>query len=231
MKPPTPTRAVAYLRVSTDDQQLGPDAQRAAIAEYAARHGVLVVAEHADHGVSGAAKLDKRPGMLDALASLREHGAGLLLVAKRDRLARDVVTAALIEAAAARVGARVVSAAGEGTDADENDPAAQLLRRLIDAFAEYERALIAARTRAALAVKSRRGERVGGVPYGFEAVEGRLVKVAHEQAGIVRARQLRAGGLSLAAVGQQLAREGWRSRAGSPMAAVQVQRILERGET
>lgn len=228
MKPSAPTRAVAYLRVSTDEQNLGPDAQRAAIADYCTRHGVTVVVEHQDHGISGAAKLDKRPGMLDALASLKTHGAGLLLVAKRDRLARDVMTAAMIEAAAARVGARVVSAAGEGTDAADGDPSALLMRRLIDAFAEYERAVIAARTKSALAVKSRRGERVGSVPYGFLDSDGRLVPVASEQAVISHAKTLHASGLSLGAVGRQLAAEGHRSRSGVTFQAVQIQRMIER---
>ena len=82
----------------------------------------------------------------------------MLLVAKRDRLGRDVIAVAMIERLIAKRGARVVSAAGEGTDSD--DPSALLMRRLIDSFAEYERALIAARTRAALAAKRRRGERV-----------------------------------------------------------------------
>ena len=43
--PTTDTRtAVAYLRVSTDEQHLGPEAQRAAITAWASREGVSVVA-------------------------------------------------------------------------------------------------------------------------------------------------------------------------------------------
>src|SRR5690606_20526464 len=94
---------------------------------------------------------------------LAEKKAGLLLVTRRDRLARDVVKAAMIERLAARHGARVVSAAGEG---EGDDPASSLMRRMIDAFAEYERAILKARTKAALAVKKARGERVGSIPYG-----------------------------------------------------------------
>jgi DNA invertase Pin-like site-specific DNA recombinase len=96
------------------------------------------------------------------------------LVAKRDRLGRYVIAVAMIERLVTKSGARVVSAAGEGTDSD--DPAALLMRRLIDSFAEYERALIAARTRAALAAKRRRGERVSGIiPFGYQlADDGRV---------------------------------------------------------
>jgi hypothetical protein len=78
--------AVAYLRVSTEDQQLGPEAQRAAIEAWAAREGVQVVAWHLDQGVSGGADVEDRPGLV---AALRVERAGILLVAKRDRLARE----------------------------------------------------------------------------------------------------------------------------------------------
>ncbi|MCZ7684437.1 MAG: recombinase family protein [Sandaracinaceae bacterium] len=154
-----PTLAVLYLRVSTTDQNLGPDAQLATVERWACANGVRILATHGDHGVSGGASLDRRPGLLAALDALKEHGAGLLVVAKRDRLARDPIVAAMVEAAAARVGARIVSAAGEG---DGDDPAAILMRRMVDAFAEYERHMIRARTKAALAVKRSRGERVSG---------------------------------------------------------------------
>ena len=62
-----------------------------------------------------------------------------------------------------------MSAAGEGTDDD--DPSSILMRRIVDAFSEYERLLIKARTRAALAAKARRGERTGQVPYGKRLAE------------------------------------------------------------
>lgn len=161
--------AVAYLRVSTDEQHLGPEAQRTAIEAWADRAGVTVAAWHADRGLSGASPIDKRPGLLAAIEDLRTHGAGVLVVAKRDRLARDVVIAATIERLAQRCGAVVTSADGVGAG---DGPESALMRTLVDAFAQYERALIRARTKVALAAKSRRGERVGGVPIGQRLVEG-----------------------------------------------------------
>src|SRR5262249_60100692 len=94
-------------------------------------------------------------------------GAGgvALWAARRARSARAApLSPAMIEAAVRRRGARILSAAGEGTDDD--DPASILMRRMIDAFAEYERLIIAGRTRAALRAKVARGERAGQVPYG-----------------------------------------------------------------
>lgn len=206
---PNALRAVAYLRVSTDEQALGPEAQRAAIEAWAARAGVAIVAWHLDQGVSGGAALDRRPALLAALDGLETTGAGLLVVAKRDRLARDVVLAAMIERLAARTGARVVSAAGEGSD-DGDDPSALLMRRMVDAFAEYERALIRARTRAALAVKSARGERVGQVPFGFRvAADGvALERDEGEQAALATIRALRLDGLSFERIAAELNTRG-----------------------
>src|SRR5580658_8137960 len=159
-----PRLAVAYLRASKDEQKLGPEAQRAAIEAWAAREGVQVAAWHVDQGVCSVTPIEGRPGLVAALASLREHGAGVLVVAKRDRIARDVVLTAMVERATRASGAVVVSAAGEGNG---STPADGFMRTVIDGAAEYERALIRARTRAALAAKSAKGERVGTVPFGY----------------------------------------------------------------
>src|ERR1019366_2531424 len=138
----SPHLAVAYIRVSKDDQKLGPEAQRAAVEGWAAREGVQVAAWHVDQGVCSVTPIDERPALGAALASLREHGAGVLVVAKRDRIARDVMLTAMVERAAGSVGAAVVSAAGEGNG---TTPADQFMRTVIDGAAQYERALIRAR--------------------------------------------------------------------------------------
>ena len=220
----SPRLAVAYLRVSTDEQHLGPDAQRAAITAWATREGVSVVAWCCDAGVSGAAAIADRPELLAALAALREHGAGVLAVAKRDRLARDVMAAAMIDRMVVDAGARVVSAAGEGTDSD--DPSSMLMRRMVDAFAEYERALIAARTRAALAVKRSRGEATSHAPFGFRAVDGVLVADEAEQAVIAQVRVARARGMTVRAICDELRAAGIVSRKGKPLAVSAVGELV-----
>src|SRR5580700_4569263 len=222
--------AVAYIRVSTDDQKLGPEAQRASIEAWAAREGVSVASWHVDQGVCSVTPLDERPGLVAALAALREHGAGILVVAKRDRIARDPALTAAVESAAAAAGAVVRSAAGEGNG---STPADEFMRGVIDSASRYERALIRARTTAALAVIRARGQKTGGsVPYGYSlAADGRtLVAVESEQATIARARALAAEGRSLRAVAIQLAAEGHVSRKGVPFFAAQVGRMVDQGE-
>lgn len=156
---------IGYVRVSTDQQAesgLGLEAQRASIAAYAEKMHVADYKIFSDEGLSGALALDKRPGMLDAIAALTKGAT--LVVAKRDRLGRDPLVLAMIESAVKRKGARIASVAGEGTGSDE--PSEILMRRLVDAFSEYERLIIGARTKGALRVKREKGQRVGHIPFG-----------------------------------------------------------------
>lgn len=224
-----PRVAVGYVRVSTEDQANGPVAQRALIERWAASEGVQIVAWHEDLGISGGAPVDQRPALLAALDSLGVHKAGLLVVAKRDRLARDVVVAAMVDSLVRRRGAVIVSA---GNGAENGDSAeAALMRTMIDAFAQYERALIRQRTTAALAVLKSKGQRTGSVPFGMRlAADGKMLELdPAEQAVITRARELQAQGASQRAILATLTAEGIRSRAGGKLALSQVQRMLDKG--
>ncbi len=197
-------KAIAYTRVSTTEQAesgLGLAAQEASCRSCAARLGLALTVVVADQGISGATELERRPGLLEAIGLL---GRGdVLIVAKRDRLGRDPLIVAMIEATIRRRGAKIVSAAGEGTEGD--GPADVLMRRLVDAFAEYERLLIGARTKAALQAKRRRGERAGAVPFGYTADDqGRLTPNPDEQEVVALVRSLRAGGMSIRAIANSL---------------------------
>ena len=221
--------AVAYLRASKDEQRLSPEAQRAAIEAWALSQGVEVAAWHVDQGVCSVTPVQGRPALLAALASVREHGAGVLVVAKRDRIARKPALTDAIEQAALACGARILSA-----DGASNATGLQgvMLRGMSDLFAQVEREMIRERTKAALAAKSRKGERVGAVPFGFAvAADGvHLVPVESEQATIARARALRASGLTLRGVAAQLAAQGHVSRKGGAFFAPQIARMVDEGE-
>lgn len=221
---------MGYLRVSTEEQHLGPEAQRAAISLWAQRGGISVVAWHVDAGVSGARELDGRPALMSALGDLAAHRAGVLAVARRDRLARDVVIAATIERAVVGRGARVVSADGVGNG---DTPADQFMRTILDGAAAYERALIRARTSAALKARRRRGERAGNVPWGYDAdANGKLTRDDDEHRTAERIHALRTEGRSLRAIVRALAEEGFVARSGKALQLTQVARIVrERGAT
>src|SRR3954464_15158962 len=84
-----PRIAVAYIRVSKDEQRLGPEAQRAAIRSWGARAGNRIAAWHTDQGVCSVTPIDKRPALSAALDSVCRHGAGVLVVAKRLHARRE----------------------------------------------------------------------------------------------------------------------------------------------
>jgi DNA invertase Pin-like site-specific DNA recombinase len=206
-----PKTAVAYLRVSTEDQNLGPEAQRASIERWAKANGVQLVDVHEDR-ISGAAPIEERPGLMAAIESVRAHGAGLLVAAKRDRLAREVVIAATIERIAQDAGARVVTSDGVSV---ENTPEGALMRGLLDLFAAYERAVIRARTKSALAAKRARGERVTRrPPIGWRFEGGRLVEDLAEQKALRVALEMRASGVSVQRIADHLNEGGTSCRGG-----------------
>lgn len=214
-----------YLRVSTAGQALsgvGLDAQ-----EDACRKAVgTLEGIYRDEGVSGKTGLDKRPALLDAIAALAKGDT--LIVAKRDRLGRDPLVVAMIESAVKRKGARIVSAAGEGTEGDS--PTDILMRRMVDAFAEYERLVIGARTKAALQSKISRNERAGYIPFGSRlSVDGvHLEQDEAEQATIAKIETLRKGGMSLRAIADHLNSIGILKRGGEKWNHVNLHTICKR---
>lgn len=224
-------RAIVYTRVSTDEQNqsgLGLADQVHKCREWAAKHRAAFVGPFTDNeGISGASSLDKRPALLEAIANLKR--GDVLLVAKRDRLGRgDPFLLGMIEASAKRKGARVISAAGEGTDGDS--PADVLMRRIIDAFGEYERLIIKARTSAALQAKIRNGQRVGSVRFGYDLAADRttLVPNAGEQAVLAVIRQLSGSGCGPREIARELNRRGLASKCGGPWSHQAVCRIIGR---
>jgi DNA invertase Pin-like site-specific DNA recombinase len=219
-------RAIGYIRVSTSEQALGPIAQREAIARWAAANNVTVIAYHEDIGVSGASGLERK-GLLGAIADMRQHHAHALIVLRRDRLARHVLQAATIEHEVARCGGKIICADGS---ANGDSPSDEFLKTILDGAAAYERQMIRARTRAALAVKRQRGEATGGnAPFGYRIVEGRLVVDEQEQQALKTLRSMRYGeGLSFRAIRREALKRGIYSRTQKEFTLHSLHNILSR---
>lgn len=221
-----PKLAVAYVRVSTDDQrqELGLEAQRRAIATWAAREGVQIVATF-EESVSGGAPLEKRPVLLEAIAIVATTGAGALVVAKVDRFSRDNGSAALAEAELRRHGASLACADGNGSG---DDPSGELVRGILLSVARFEKVMIRARIVAALAVKKSRGELTGAAPYGKRVgPDGKTLELHPEEAATLeRIRALRASGLTVRATLQAATAEGLRGRTGRPFTLAAVHAMI-----
>lgn len=216
------------MRVSTDAQAesgAGLGAQMEACERYAKSQGFSIHKIFKDEGVSGAAELDDRPGLMEALNELTK--GDILLVAKRDRLARDKYAFACIERTIERKKARIISAAGEGTD--QNDPASKMLSGIIDVFAVYERDVIRARTKAALASMKREGKRVGHIPFGYRlATDGVYLEESPEEQDILgQMNELRAEGLSIRDIAKALNERHAFNRGQAKWHHASVHRILK----
>lgn len=208
-------KVYVYLRVSTDQQVesgAGLAAQEDACRRWAEKQGASIAQVFIEEGISGGTGLDKRPALLQAISALWK--GDVLLIAKRDRLGRDPIAVAMIEAGVERKKAKLISAAGEGTDSDE--PTSILMRRMIDAFSEFERNIIKGRTKSAMAAKKARGERVGHIPFGFQLANGnRIEECPVEQEILAQIKDLRSRGLSIRKIATELNQRGIFNRNGN----------------
>lgn len=229
--PPPPLQkellAIGYCRSSTDDQRLSYEYQRYVIGEWCKKNKVRLVGVCRDEGVSGTADMFERAGLSEAIARVRHHKAQYLVVAKRDRLARNVYVAAAIETAIKKIKCRVISADGSGNG---DTPADMFVAAMMNAAAAFERDLISDRTKSALAALKRSGRRwSGSIRYGYRLLEGgkHVEKDEKEQAVIAKVRMYAAEGLGPRRISRKLWEEGIVSRKGTRFADSQIYRMLE----
>jgi DNA invertase Pin-like site-specific DNA recombinase len=178
-----PKTVVSYIRVSTARQGrsgLGLEAQREAIAQFCKRENFTVAAEYVEvESGKGADALDRRPKLAAAIKAARKL-KGPVVVAKLDRLSRDVnfVSSLMVH----KVPFITVEL---GADTDP------FLLHLFAALAERERRIIGERTRLALAAAKARGVKLGGT---------NQQSIKNREAALARAEELRALLTELAAL-------------------------------
>jgi DNA invertase Pin-like site-specific DNA recombinase len=219
-------RTVAYLRVSTQRQRrsgLGIEAQRAAIARFAESEGLEIIAEFVEAETGkGFDALDRRPQLAAALATARLAKCSVV-VAKLDRLSRDV---AFVSGLMAQRVPFIVAELGRDCD--------PFMLHLYAALAEKERRLIAERTKAALAAKKATGAILGN-PRNIERAGklGRSIQTATADAfvsGLVPVIEAirNTGATTLEAMTQALNQRGIRSARGGRWYASSVANLLVR---
>jgi DNA invertase Pin-like site-specific DNA recombinase len=220
---------VSYLRVSTARQGasgLGLEAQRAAVASFAAVAAHTLVSEFVE--VESGAK-NHRPQLTAALATCRLHRA-TLIIAKLDRLARNV--------------AFIANLMDGGVEfvACDLPHANRLTLHLLAAIAEHEREMISQRTKAALQAAKARGVGLGN-PNGAAALLDGCAAAARASAAVRQAKathhaaavgpmlaELSRAGLNSREVAADLNRRGVPSPSGRAWYPEQVRRTLARLE-
>src|SRR5215218_1052982 len=196
--PSRPSKAVAYLRVSTDEQAgsgLGLEAQEAAIRAWATYRGVEVLAVEVDV-CSGDTLPAAREGFARALDRLESGKADCLVAAKLDRVTRSSRGLVDVLDLAAEHGFALVLLDPE---VDTTSPAGRFMVGILVEVAALEREMIRERTRAALRAKRARGERQGPPPK-LDRRQRRAIAAAVEagQSKKSLARQLNADGVPTA---------------------------------
>jgi site-specific DNA recombinase len=198
-------QAIGYIRVSTEGQVvagISMDAQRARIAAWCEANDYNLVTVYEDAGISGKS-MRQRDGLKAALAAARNGVA--LVCYSMSRLARSLPDMLAIAEQVKRQKADLVSLSER---IDTTSAGGKLQFHVYAALVEHERDLISERTREALAYKKAAGEVYAPVPFGYEAVEGRLREIKGEALIVAEILRRRDAGDTLAAIAQDLNERG-----------------------
>ena len=216
------TKAIAYIRVSTDKQQdKGHSllAQQEKITAYASLYDLDIV----DYVIeTGSAKNLNREGLQGALAQIKSGKADALIVVKLDRLTRSVVDLGyLVETYFNKAGLLSVS-----EQIDTRSASGRLVLNVLASVSQWEREAIGERTAAVKQSMKANGLYCGGlVPYGQMLINGQLVTNPQEQAIITRAKTLKSEGHSLRTIATMFSQEGLKTRKDTDFSHVLVSRM------
>jgi DNA invertase Pin-like site-specific DNA recombinase len=214
-----PAAFIAYLRVSTvrqGESGLGLDAQRTAVEAFARQHGGTITASFVEVETG---KRSDRPELAKALEAARK-GRAMLLIAKLDRLARNV--------------AFIANLMDAGVDflACDQPFASRLTLHILAAVAEDEARRISERTKAALQAAKARGRRLGSPTATKTIAKARATRSAYAAKAnattlaVIREVQ-KSGVSSLAGIARTLEARGVKTPAGRRQwQPVQVSRLL-----
>ena len=220
--------AVIYTRVSTAKQAMsenGLEAQMEECIQYCEKNGLEVSGIYRDAGVSGSADIADRPGLLEAIEGL-EKGS-ILVVAKRDRIARDVLISAVIEKMVSDKKASLVSADGAGNG---DDPSSVLMRNILNAMAMYERSLASIRTKAAMRNMKTHRKVYGKIPFGYRREGNFFVEDDRELQILKDCAELRAAKVRWDAIVADLNAAGRFNRAGNPWTRQNLSSVFKRSD-
>lgn len=162
-------RAVAYIRVSTEEQVSGTslDSQEKACLEYARKEGIVLKRDDIfrEEGVS--AKLITRPKLAQMIKHCAQSKGEIThcIVWKVDRLARKSEYHHVIKAQLARHGVKLVSV----TEPIGDDPIGNLMDGMLAAFAQFDNDIRTVRTTGGMKARTMQGGWPHSAPYGYKS--------------------------------------------------------------
>jgi DNA invertase Pin-like site-specific DNA recombinase len=218
------TPAIAYLRTSSA-ANVGADKdsdrrQREAIEVFARRAGYELVAEFYDAAVSGADPIDTRPGFAEMLKRIEANGVRTIIVETANRFARDLMVQEVGHAKLRERGIDLIAADNPASFID-NTPTAKLVRQVLGAISEFDKAMTVAKLRGARERKRREaGKCEGRKSYAERNPE--LVAFAKR----LRRHKPKGGRMSLRAISAELAARGFLNENGRPFAAASIKSML-----
>lgn len=217
-------QAVAYLRTSSA-ANMGADRdsgkrQRAAIEAYATKAGYQLVGDYYDEAVSGADHVAARPGFAAMIERIASNGVRSIIVETANRFARDLMVQEVGYAMLKGMGVELIAADKPDAFLDDT-PTANLIRQVLGAVSEFEKAMVVSKLKGA-----RDRKRATGVK-----VEGRKNYVELHPATVEAAKKLHRYPVngrrrSLRDVSAELAAQGLLTRAGRPYAAAAVAKMI-----
>jgi DNA invertase Pin-like site-specific DNA recombinase len=210
--------AIGYTRTSSA-ANVGEDKdsvarQRKAIQAYANRAGYRIVAWFDDPAVAGSDTIDARPGFAGALEQIAGNGVRTIIVETANRFARDLIVQ---ETGFRRLQADGITliAADKPDSFVDDTPTAVLVRQILGAVAEFDKAMTVAKLRGA---RERKRRKTGA------KVEGRKSLAESRPDAVALARELsgQLPRLSLRKISAELATRGFTTPRGLPYSASAV---------
>ncbi len=223
----TERRIHGYCRVSSKEQALhgvSLDAQAQRIADYAKLKEWRVVEVIRDEGVSG--KDQNRPGLNRLRELIKAGRVDVLVVSSLDRISRSTVDVGNLIELFNRCKVSFVSLR-ESWDCTTAMGVAMM--SLATVLSQFERDMGAERTRDALRFKRLNGQvYCNPPPYGYDAVDGKLVSNAKQQVILDRIAAMRGAGLGYHKVARILNDDGVLSPQGKLWSGQGVSYITKR---
>lgn len=224
-------KTAGYVRVSTDGQigedKFGIAVQRHSIEQFCISGGHELTLFYIDEAVSGAG-IENRTALNKLLADAGQGIFQRVIVAKLDRLARDLFSQLWIEKELLKHGVDVYSLA---EPYNGHDPVTTAMRQMIGVFAQLEKGRITERMTSGRKQKAMNGGYAGGgAPIGYKAIKGNKNLLVDEEKieAVNRTFELKEAGLSYQKIADCLNNEGHTTARGKPFSKVQVKRILDR---